>query len=671
MSYGIQGEVMERKATVLVVDDKQGPRESVRMILKNHYNVLSASRGMEALNLVETQGDDIDVVLLDIRMPDTDGISVLREIKRRNPDIEVAMITAYASVETAGNALRLGAFDYLQKPFSCESVEEIVFRGVSKRQGRRESKKNLQQLLLAKNALLGEHSALEGIAVRTDGILTADMNGRVVMMNRIAERLTGWEQAEACGRPLEDVFKICCGSERIPFPHIAQSIITAGCLVGLTKQSVLLSRNGEEYLIADSGAVVQGHDKEALGLVVVFRDITETILMEHEIMRAKQLESLGLLAGGIAHDFNNYLTAMLGNITLARREAKEGTDLCGRLQDAEKATLRAKGLAQLLLTFSKGGNPVKQAAFIGELLKDSAGFALHGSKVTCSFMIADDLLPAEVDKAQIGQVISNLVINAVQAMPEGGEIFITAENLAPGEFPNGSNETGRYICLSVRDTGHGIPDHVLPRIFDPYFSTRKNGSGLGLASAYSIVKQHGGMIKVYSTLGEGSKFRVFLPATDKEPISTEDLQDSGHERLSGRVLVMDDDLPVREVAGMMLQLMGCTVDFAADGAEALEVYSRARDRGQPFSAVIMDLTISGGMGGKETIGRLLEIDPAARVVVCSGLSNDPILADCRKFGFRDAVAKPYRLEELTEVLSRVLKENETDGLNLRTDPCLI
>ena len=653
--YGFQGEGMGRKATVLVVDDKQGPRESLKMILKNRYNVLSASRGTEALNLVDTRGEEIDVVLLDIRMPDSDGISVLREIKHRNPDIEVAMVTAYASVDTAGNALRLGAYDYLQKPFSCESVEEIVFRGVTKRQGRRESKKNLQQLLLAKNALMGESCTSEDSAVRTDGILTADMNGRVVMMNRVAEQLTGWERVDAYGRPLEEVFHICCGSERTPCTNIARSIIKAGCIVGLTKQSVLLSRNGEEYLISDSGAIVQGHDQEALGIVVVFRDITETMLMEQEIIRAKQLESLGLLAGGIAHDFNNYLTAMLGNITLARRGVQEGTDLYERLLNAEKATLRAKGLTQRLLTFSKGGHPLRQAVFIGELLKDSAGFALHGSSVTCNFMIVDDLMPVEVDQVQIGQVISNLVINAVQAMPGGGEISLTATNLPPGEFPNGCTEADGFICITIRDSGPGIPDHVLPHVFDPYFSTRKDGSGLGLASAYSIVKQHCGIIKVSSTLGEGSEFKVFLPATSKKPKGTDEIKRAKYERLSGRVLVMDDELPVREVAGMMLQLMGCTVDYAGDGAETLEMYRLAADRDQPFDVVIMDLTIAGGMGGKETIGKLLEIDPAARVVVCSGFSNDPIMANHGDYGFAAMVAKPYRLEELAEALHQALK----------------
>jgi len=193
------------------------------------------------------------------------------------------------------------------------------------------------------------------------------------------------------------------------------------------------------------------------------------------------------------------------------------------------------------------------------------------TEVICSFMIADDLLPVEVDKVQIGQVISNLVINAGQAMPDGGEISITAENLAPGEFPNGSPEVDRYVCITVRDSGIGIPDHVLPRIFDPYFSTRKDGSALGLASAYSIVKQHGGMIKVSSTPGEGSRFRVYLPATARKPKDAKEVRDSRYPRICGRILVMDDELPVREVAGMMLQLMGCTVDFAADGAEALEV----------------------------------------------------------------------------------------------------
>ncbi len=651
---GFRGEDLDKRATVLVVDDKQGPRQSIKMILKNQYNVLSAARGGEALKLVDSQGDEIDVVLLDIRMPDTDGISVLREIKNRNPDIEVAMVTAYASVDTAGNALRLGAFDYLQKPFSCESVQEIVLRGVSKRRERRESKKNLRQLLLAKKALIGEHGPPDETAMRTDGILTADMDGRVVMMNRIAEQLTGWEQAEAVGRPLEEVFRIRCGSERIPCTGIARSIVKAGCMVGLTDQSVLVSRSGEEHLISDSGAIVQGIDKEPLGIVVVFRDITESMMMEQELLKAKQMESLGLLAGGIAHDFNNYLTAMLGNITLARRDAEEGTDLATRLSDAEKATLRAKELAQLLLTFSKGGHPVRQPSFLEDILRESAEFALHGSSVTCSYRIPEDLLPAEVDRVQMGQVVSNLVINAVQAMKDSGRISIEAENLPPGQGPDGSREGDRYVRITVRDDGPGIPSDVLPHVFDPYFSTRSEGSGLGLASAYSIVSQHGGTITVSSEPGEGTVFSIYLPATDKAPKREEQTQVTDRERLSGRILVMDDDETVREVAGMMLQLLGCSVEYAREGGEALEAYRMAMSRECPFDAVIMDLTISGGMGGRETIGRLLDIDPDARVLVCSGFTNDPVMADYGEYGFRGMVAKPYSLEELAEALGRVL-----------------
>lgn len=651
------GGEMEKEARILVADDMEGPRESMRMILKGRYDLLFAADGREVIEQVEKHGDSIDIVLLDIRMPDNDGITILKEIKHLYPDIEVAMITAYASVETAGNALRLGAFDYLQKPFSREQVEGLVARGVSRRQTRRESKKTLQQLLLAKRALLGAGNSSRGIETRTDGIITADIEGKVVMMNRVAESLTGWEQSDACGRMLDEVFEIYQGSGRVPCRDIAGSIIRAGCLVGLTDQTILVSRDGSEHLISDSGVVVHGPDDESIGIMVAFRDTTEKVFTEQELMKAQRMESMGILAGGIAHDFNNYVTAILGNISLARVEAKDDSELSSRLLEAEKAALRAGELATQLLSFSKGGSPVRKASSIGELIKEASEFAFHGSRVSCSYDIADDLWPVEVDESQIGQVISNLAINAVQSMPEGGEIAISAENLTPDMVVSGLARGKRHICISIRDNGHGIPEDILPNIFDPYFSTREGGHGLGLATVYTIVKQHGGKISVSSEIGKGSLFEIYLPVADEESQSApEGVAEEGGAYRAGRVLLMDDDRDVREVAGSMLRNAGWTVDFAAGGAEALKKYSLATQRGKPFDIVLMDLTVPGGMGGRETITGLLEIDPSAKVVVTSGYSDDPIMKDYRSFGFRGMLAKPYGIAELTTVLQRVARK---------------
>jgi PAS domain S-box-containing protein len=648
---------MEKEARILVADDMEGPRESMRMILKGRYDLLFASDGQEVIQQIEKHGDSIDIVLLDIRMPDNDGITILREIKNLYPDIEVAMITAYASVETAGNALRLGAFDYLQKPFSREQVEGLVARGVSRRQTRRESKKTLQQLLLAKRALLGAGNASHGIETRTDGIITADIDGRVVMMNRVAESLTGWAQSDACGRMLDEVFEIYQGSGRVPCRDIAGSIIRAGCLVGLTDQTVLVSRDGSEHLISDSGAVVHGPDEEPIGILVAFRDTTEKVFTEQELLKARRMESMGILAGGIAHDFNNYVTAILGNISLARVEAKDKSELSSRLLEAEKAALRAGELATQLLSFSKGGSPVRKASSIRELIREASEFAFHGSRVSCGYDIADDLWPVEVDESQIGQVISNLAINAVQSMPEGGEIAISAENLARDMPVSGLARGKRHICISIRDRGHGIPEDILPNIFDPYFSTREGGHGLGLATVYTIVKQHGGKISVSSEIGKGSLFEIYLPAAEEEsPPAVEGVAEEGEAYRGGRVLLMDDERDVREVAGGMLRHAGWTVDFAASGAEALKAYSRAMHQGKPFDIVLMDLTVPGGMGGRETITGLLEIDPSAKVVVSSGYSDDPIMKDYGSFGFKGVLAKPYGIAELTAVLQRVARE---------------
>jgi CheY-like chemotaxis protein len=382
--------------------------------------------------------------------------------------------------------------------------------------------------------------------------------------------------------------------------------------------------------------------------------------MEQELQKIQKLESIGILAGGIAHDFNNILTAILGNISLAKMEANPKDEIYERLVEAEKASLQAKNLTQQLLTFSKGGAPIKKTESITEVIKDSAEFALRGSNVKCEFFIPNDIWPVEVDKGQISQVISNLIINADQAMPEGGIIKVRVENVAPvgavrpcqpvAELPI---KDGKYVKIEIEDDGIGIPKEHLPKIFDPYFTTKQKGSGLGLATSYSIIKRHDGYIAVESELGVGTTFYIYLPASSKQILTKKDAE----ERLilsKGRILVMDDEEVVRDVAGIMLKRIGYDVEFADDGAEALELYKKAEESGQPFDAVIVDLTIQGGMGGEQMIKKLLEIDPNVKAIVSSGYSTDAIMSNFKQYGFSGVVTKPYRIAELSETLYKVL-----------------
>ncbi|MEW6571468.1 MAG: PAS domain-containing protein [Nitrospirota bacterium] len=379
-------------------------------------------------------------------------------------------------------------------------------------------------------------------------------------------------------------------------------------------------------------------------------DISERKKMEDERLKFEKLESLGILAGGIAHDFNNILTAIVGNISFAKMSLDSQNEVYKALIMAEKASLRAKDLTQQLLAFSRGGEPIKKVVSVSELIKDSANFVSSGSSVKCEFFLADDLLPVEVDEGQMNQVFNNLLINAIQSMPQGGVISISAENLSDTD-PLALHD-GKYVKITIRDYGHGIPQEYLKKIFDPYFTTKQKGSGLGLATAYYIIKRHHGHIRAESKLGAGSAFYVYLPASEKHIVAGQEAVEILPAK--GKILVMDDEEILREFTNRMLTRLGYEVEVASDGTEAIELFLRAKDSGKPFDVVLMDLTIPGGMGGKEAIKKLREIDLEVKAIVSSGYSNDPIMANYREYGFKSVVTKPYTLEVLSKTLSDVL-----------------
>lgn len=394
--------------------------------------------------------------------------------------------------------------------------------------------------------------------------------------------------------------------------------------------------------------------------------IKERNKMEAELLKAQKLESLGILAGGIAHDYNNLLSVIMANLSLAiqiedseDRVYKERTERVAldSLKDAEKATLRAKDLTRQLITFAKGGAPVKEfIPDITRLIKDSADFALRGSNVRSEFSIPGDLWPVKADSTQLVQVLQNIIINAVQAMPDGGVVTVTAENMTIGPIDLPPLKPGSYLKISIKDRGTGIPEEDLGRVFDPYFTTKEMGSGLGLAISYSIVKNHWGHISVDSETGVGSTFSVYLPTSTKKEVGKEEDQapvaevKDGH----GRILIMDDEELIRDIVSRTLREAGYEVESAQNGNEAIDIYLQAQLSERPFDVVILDLTIPGGLGGKDAIKELFELDPEARAIVSSGYSDDPIMEDFEKYGFKGAVAKPYNTEELKRVVEKVI-----------------
>jgi len=516
--------------------------------------------------------------------------------------------------------------------------------------------RNIHARKMAEQDLASEKERL-AVTLRSigDGVITTDVRGRIVMMNSVAETLTGWQQAEAAGRLFSEVFHIQHQTTGQPCENPVARVLGTSQKTELADDTILVARDGTIRNIADSGAPICDPQSKVIGVVLVFRDVTDEKRMEEELFKVRKLESVGVLAGGIAHDFNNILVAILGNLGLARQKLDSRGEAEALLRNTEKAALRAKDLTAQLLTFSRGGEPVIKATSIGAMIRESAEFVLRGSNVKATFAIPEDLWLVNADSGQIGQVIQNIVLNARQAIPEGGTVDITCsncQNCSTGPDPI------RHRCVRVRihDNGPGIPADILPKIFDPYFSTRDDGSGLGLAICHSIIKKHGGHLSVESEPGAGTTFFIQLPVSGEQEIDQQSeipMHIPAAQR--ARILVMDDDAMILELAQQMLVYLGHEVVTCTDGEAALDLYRDAMAGSKPFDLVIMDLTIPGGMGGEKAIQELLRLDPDVRAIVSSGYSNDRVMANYAQHGFKAVVVKPYQMEDLDQAVRKTLQ----------------
>jgi PAS domain S-box-containing protein len=516
----------------------------------------------------------------------------------------------------------------------------------------------LQRAIHSERALSAETERLalerERLAVTLrnigDGVITTDARGRILLMNDAAETITGLVQTEAPSRELRDVLAMSGLA-----PPVCQELLDDVLQRGVGGRCSAHPDNGART-IDSSGTPIRNHAGEIIGGVWVLRDVTDTLRLEEERAKAAKLESLGVLAGGLAHDFNNILTSVVGNISLARlATASENNEAAERLEDAEHACVRAKGITNQLLTFSKGGAPVKSSTSIATLVEDCATFALRGSTVAARFAIPADVWAADVDVGQMSQVVHNVVINAQQAMPAGGTIDITVENV---ELPAGNRERialdpGRYVAISIADHGVGIPAAHLTKIFDPYFTTKQRGSGLGLATSYSIVARHGGVITVQSTVGTGTRCCVYLPASMR-PIQPVAAAPPPAAARGGRVLIMDDEEAVRNVASRMFAKLGYDTAVARDGREAVEIFATAQRDHRPFDLVVLDLTVPGGVGGCATVPLLRDLDEQVKMVVSSGYADDPIMANYDQHGFCGVIRKPYVIQDIRDTLAQLV-----------------
>ncbi len=486
-----------------------------------------------------------------------------------------------------------------------------------------------------------------------DGVIVTDNGGIVTLMNRVAEELTGWHGEEALGKHLSVVFNIISEGTRMPCENPADKVLSKGLIVEFANHAALIKRDGTEIIIADNAAPIRDRESRIIGVIVVFRDITVQYRMEAEMQKMQKLESLGVLAGGLAHDFNNLLTGIMGNISIVKMHLEPGHTDYARLLAADKAVERATDLTQQLLTFAKGGAPIKKVLPIANLVRESVDFALSGSNIRCNYIIPDGLWNAEVDSGQIAQVFNNLSINAMHAMPEGGIVSVSMENVTLSANSVYILPAGDFIKITFSDSGKGISEEYLPKIFDPYFTTKKHGSGLGLATVFSILRKHEGHITVESMVGTGTRFVIYLPATKDAGSSCSSIKDTLNIGC-GNILVMDDEELVRDIAREMLVTLGYNGQFAEDGEKALAIYKKAFQEKNPFRLLIMDLTIPGGMGGKEAVGKILEIDPEAKVIASSGYSTDPVMSEYKKYGFSGVMTKPYRIEQMSETITKAL-----------------
>jgi PAS domain S-box-containing protein len=627
---------------LLVEDHPESRRALTRLIELRGHEVLAVGSAEEAE--VELQKRAFSFLILDWMLPGKSGVDLCREL-RAQPDGEdyfILLVTARDDPADLKEALEAGANDYLTKPIDPARLNvrlSVAERRIRALVERNQARLELQETVRKMTDILEKTS---------DGFFAVDRNWKFTFVNRQAEKILGRKREELLGQDFWMAVPEFTGDA---FAKNYQRAMTEQTAVEF-EASDESGRAWFELLAYPSGG----------GVSVFLRDVSDRKRAEQERLTTSKLESLGTLAGGIAHDLNNILTVISGNIGLAQIEAPgESRSLLSFLSRAGQAAQQAAQLSNQLLTFSKGGAPLKRVAAISDIVSEAAEFSLHGSNLRGHIEIQPNLWNAAVDPIQIDQVVNALVINAREAMPDGGGVRVCASNVELDDNSGIALRPGRYVKVAVQDAGKGIDAHTIPKIFDPYFTSKPSASGLGLSISYSIIKKHGGLLQLESTSPAGSTFTFYLPAVEAEPApqqpdEVENYFNFGNER----VLVMDDEAAIRDLTSELLGTLGYQVTAVPDGTAALETYEHAMRSGRNFRAVILDATIRGGMGGVATIEHLRNLDPNVTAIICSGYSDEAALAQFLSYGFRAALPKPFTRHELANVLQRAF---ETGGRN--------
>lgn len=633
----------------LLVEPDSLQSTTLAKMLSNEYPRLSLYQAYDsetALRLFREHAPE--VVLVDLAAPALDCLDVLRDILAESPLTQAIAIGDQAGILLLQLAVRLGARQFLLKPLDRTAVCEAVA----------ESLKRVELEQQVKSQEEYRRTFARAVEQSPAVIVFADADGNIVCINRRYRELTGYREEEVLGKPL----RVICGETPEEFTTLWKELSCtgadaeeAGSVFSADLECLVLRRDRSPLPCLVSAAPVRDQeDGRFLGASIMLTDISTRKRIQDQSLRTQKLESLGVLAGGIAHDFNNVLTGVLGNISFAQALAGEDHLVSTPLRDAEEASLRAAELARQLLTFARGGKPIKKRVLVRQLLEDAVSLALSGSKVAAAVKLADDVHALEVDEGLVTQAFSNILINAAQAMPCGGSVTVEAKNLRLGRRNPLGVPAGHYVRISFKDEGAGIPEAVQRKIFDPYFSTKPGSSGLGLASAYTIVMNHGGHIDVRSRVGKGATIICHLPSggDNPAPAARPEVVLAGVGG-NAAVLIMDDEHIVRKVATKMLESLGYQVTACVNGEQAIELYLEARRAERPYLAVLMDLTIPAGMGGKEAAQAILAVDPDARLVVSSGYFDDPVMSDYRDYGFCAVMPKPYKLAELARLMGKL------------------
>ena len=621
---------------ILLVEDQDDSRQALsRLIAMRGHKVTQVATAEEAERALTTES--FPFLILDWVLPGKSGVDLCRELRARQDGDEmfILLVTAKADHADLEMALEAGANDYLTKPIDLALLN--VRLAVAERQIRDLTERNQARVALQQSA----RTLTDILENTTDGFFCLDHAWRFTYVNPQAERLFGRARKELLGGELWQKFPEL---RNTPFEE--------------NYRRVMANQTPAEFEACEPNGTTRWFEVHAYpsggGVSALFRDVTERKRAEDDRLTKGKIESLGTLAGGIAHDLNNILTVISGNIGLAQLEApSEEKNLFACLAKASQAAQEAAHMSSQLLTFSKGGSPVKKVVRMSELLAKSAHFSLHGSNLRAEMDIPPDLWTTEVDPAQIEQVINALMINAREAMLSGGTVDISARNIELENKPGALLPGGRYVKVAIADHGGGVPPDIATKIFDPYFTTKSVSSGLGLSISFSVVKKHGGMLHLEQSSPSGAVFSFYLPAARAEPAVIKSIGDRhGMPSPLQRILVMDDEEGIRELTSQLLNTLGYEVTAVTDGVEAVNTYERAMRRGENFQAVILDATIRGGMGGLATIARLRNIDPSVVAIICSGYSDEAALAEFLQYGFRGALPKPFTRRDLADVLQR-------------------